>query len=243
MFYLYDPRTNILTETSYDYLMELTGMTKGNIATYKVAKRKLRHINCYVTDKNITLAQRREWYEKEKYQDEMWLPIHGSEGKFLISNYGRFKRVYKNHDNFLLPFLRKKRGNLHIKVKFDGIYKVHKVSKLVAAHFLGNPKPNEVIHHKNSIITDDFVGNLEYISKEKLGKRTGFKAKSKPVVQIDLGTLEVLDEYRSAREAGRKNFISYQAVLDNCNHKTKVCCGEFLFMFLEEYEQIEIAND
>jgi hypothetical protein len=241
MFYLYDPRTNLLTETNYKYLEELTGLKKETLSHYKTKRRKISKINCYLVDEKITLKQRRDWYEKEKYQNEIWKEIKGSDGKFLVSNYGRFKRIYKNHSSFLLPYLNKKRGYLQIKALFNGRYGDHKVSIIVAHHFIGTPKRGEVVHHKNSIITDDFAGNLEYISRASLGRKTGFKSKSKAVIQLDIHTLEVLDEYRSAREAGRKNYISYQAVLDNCNHKTKVCCGNFLFIFTDEYEEIEEA--
>lgn len=234
---MYDPRSNILTPTNYDFLTELTGKNEAYLRSVKSKKMKVANINCYVTDERVTLKQRRSWYEKEKYLNEYWKPIEGSGGMFLISCYGRFKRVYKNHEKLLLPFLKKKGGYLQIKITFKGLYKDYKISKLVAYHFVGKPKPNEVIRHKNGILTDDFAGNLEYITKSELGKKTGYKAKSKPVVQLDPETFEVLNEYRSAREAGRENFISYQAVLDNCNHKTKVCCGDFLFLFMDEYEQ------
>jgi hypothetical protein len=238
---LYDPRTNILTETNYMYLVDLTGMKRSHLATNKAKKSKITKINCYLTDNEVTLKQRKIWYELQSYHNETWKTIHGSNGRFLVSNYGRFKRVYKKHTGYLLPFLRKESGYLQIKVMFNGKYGTYKISNLVALHFVGGPKPGEVVFHKNGIITDDFSGNLEYISKSSLGKKTGFKSKSKAVVQLDIHTLDVLEEYRSAREAGRKNYISYQAVLDNCNHKTKVCCGNFLFMFADEYEEIEGA--
>ncbi|MEK5524124.1 NUMOD4 domain-containing protein [Heyndrickxia sp. FSL W8-0423] len=239
--FLYDPRTNILSETSYQYLTELSGHSYESLASMKSRKRKIRSINCYLADDKTTIAQRKEWYEKEIYHNELWKQVHGSDGAFLISNYGRFKRVYLKHTGFLLPFLHKKSGHLHIKVMFNGIYKAYKVSQLVAFHYVGMPKPGQVLHHKNEIITDDYFANLEYIDKSKLGKKTGYKSKSKPVVQLDLKTLEVIDEFRSAREAGRKCFLSYQAILDNCNHKTKTS-GGYIFMFLDEYEEIDIVE-
>ncbi|WP_144608538.1 NUMOD4 domain-containing protein [Bacillus cereus] len=237
MVLLYDPRTNVLSETTYEYLVELTGMPKGSLMSYRSTGRKIKSINCYIAKEGLKVQQRREWYEKEKYHNETWKTIKGSDDMFLISNYGRFKRIGKKKTWFLLPILKKKTGYLEIKVKYKGVYKNYIIAQLVAAHFIGVPKQGESVRYKNGIKTDTFVSNLEYISKEKLGKLTGFRSRSKPVVQLDMKTKEIIGEFRSAREAGRKSYLSYQAVLDNCNHKSRTS-GGYIFMFADEYEQI-----
>lgn len=107
MVLLYDPKTNILSETTYEYLMELTGMAKGSLMTSRSKGRKIRSINCYLAKDDLTVQQRREWYEKEKYNNETWKTIKGSDDTFLISNYGRFKRIGKKKMWFLLPILKK----------------------------------------------------------------------------------------------------------------------------------------
>jgi hypothetical protein len=239
MQYIYDPRTNVITETSYDYLEELTGKPKATLASLKSRGKRINNINCYILSENTTLKQRKAWYEKQKNEDEAWKVINGSDGKFVVSNYGRFKRIYKNKTSFLLPFLKKKTGYMEVKVTYNGAYKSYKVANLVGIHFVGKPKPGQVLRHKNGIKTDDFAGNLEYIQKSVLGKSTGPLSKSKPVIQLDKDSLEVLGEFRSAREAGRKCYLSYQAVLDNCNHKSK-SSGGYLFMFTDEYESLNL---
>jgi hypothetical protein len=246
MIYLYDPRTNILTETNYLYLIDLTNMSYGSLASYKSKGKRLGRIKCYIVDETTTLKQRKAWYAKEKYQNEVWKIIDGSDDKFLISNYGRVKRVYKKFTGFLLPSLYKKARYLVVKVKFHGVYKSYQISKLVAYHFVATPKPGDVLHHKNLIKTDDYSGNLEYISRNKLGKKTGQLAKSKEVVQFDRFTGEVLNEYRSAREAGRECFVSYQSVADCCNGKYKSSGGIYVFKWAVdvdmddwEYEELE----
>lgn len=50
MLYLYDPRTNFLAETSYDYLVKLTGMKRGSLISAKSRGKKLGSINCYLAD-------------------------------------------------------------------------------------------------------------------------------------------------------------------------------------------------
>ncbi|MFE4522169.1 NUMOD4 domain-containing protein [Cytobacillus firmus] len=235
MLYLYDPRTNILAETTFDYVLNIAGVTKSSLRSMMSKRSKLAKINCYLVDEKITLAERKDWYIKEKYHQEVWKEIEGSDGKFLISSYGRVQRVYKKHNSYILPFLHRK--HLMVKVWFKGKYQQVKTGHLVANHFLNKPKPGEVLHHKNGIVTDDFVGNLEYISKKELGRKTAHKAKARPVVKIDPVTFDVIDEYRSSREAGRQNYRSYQSVLDNCNKRTKSSAGMH-FMWADEYEEI-----
>lgn len=234
MLYLYDPRTNILSETTYAYLEELTRHKARTLASYKSNRKKILRINCYLADDLTTVEERRAWYEAEKYHDEAWKHIKGSDDKFSISNYGRIKRHYKTgKSKLLLPFAH--RGNLMVKARINGKYDQYKISILVGKHFVGDPKPGEVLRHKNGVRTDNFAGNLEWISKQKLGQKTGGLAKSKPVVQLDIETGETINEFKSAREAGRQCYLSYQAVLDNCNRKTKIS-GGYIFRFLDEYD-------
>lgn len=239
MFYLYEPKTNVTTPITYDELAGITGMKKSNLASHKSKGQMIRKIGCYFIDDKTKVKQRKEWYSKVTYPDEHWKIIQGSDNQFKISNYGRVKRIYKSgKENFILPFQRKGKGNLYVKARWKGKYGEHKVSHIVAAHYLREPGPNERIVRKNGIVTDDYAGNLEIVSLKELGKRTGFKANSREVVQIDPNTGEVVNEFRSAREAGRKCFLSYQAVMNSCNGVTKWNSSGYLFRWADEYEEI-----
>lgn len=236
--YLYDPRANVLTETDYSYVSELTGMSRNSLASGKSRKRIIKSINCYLVDDRMTLKERKSMYEKELFEDEIWTTVEGSGGIFLISNQGRFKRIYKQREpGFILPYIRKQNNHLYVKAIFNGKYKECKVSHLVTHHFIGPNKNKLSVRHKNGIKIDCFAGNLEYMSKQRLGRLTGYSSKSKPVVQLDPETSMPIEEFRSAREAGRQMFMSYQTVLDNCNGKTELAVGEYKFMFLDEYEE------
>jgi NUMOD4 motif len=249
LIYLYDPRTNLTTLISVEDLVEMSGHSKTYIKRKIADGKKIKNIGCYVSVEEMSSKQRKKWYESEEYQDEAWKEIIGSDGKFKISNYGRVKRVYKNHESFMLPYLRKKKGNLYVKAMYKNKYSDYKIGLLVAVHFLREPKEGEFIVRKNGIITDDYVGNLQFLSKVELGKKYGHKAKSKEVVQIDKQTGEIINEFRSAREAGRKTNFSYQAILDRCNKVNEFKNDDFLFLFAEDYErefgdiQTERRND
>lgn len=101
-----------------------------------------------------------------------------------------------------------------------GKRKEERVHKLVGETFLRKPKPNEVLRRINGIKTDVFVGNLEWVDKYKLGELTGPHSRRKPVVKVNADGEEI-EFYSSAREAARRNFMSYQTVMDYCNKKNK----------------------
>lgn len=126
---------------------------------------------------------------------------------------------------------------MYAKCKFLGEYKDHKVGHIVAHHFIRPRKKGEIVIRKNGITTDDYAGNLEYVTEKELGIRNGYRSRSQPVVKLCPKTFEKIEEYRSAREAGRKNYLSHQTVLDNCHGRTKKAVGTMRFMFLEDYEK------
>jgi hypothetical protein len=96
-----------------------------------------------------------------------------------------------------------------------------KVSYAVAGAFLP-PKPskNHVLVHRNGDIGDNCAHNLAWYTRSHIGKKTGAQAKRIPVVKLDQ-QWEIVEVYASARAAGKANFMSYQTVMDRCNHKVK----------------------
>lgn len=66
------------------------------------------------------------------------------------------------------------------KVRINGKYDQYKISIIVGKHFVGDPKPGEVLRHKSGVRTDNFAGNLEWINRQKLGKKQeGFRGVSR----------------------------------------------------------------
>ena len=236
MLYLYDPKTNILTPTDYTSLEGITGSSRSTLMKAKSKGGKLRTIDCYIVDEDITRQQRYEWYSQVTFPDEYWKVIDGSDNHFKVSNYGRVKRIYKRGaERYMMPYPRKQANNLlHVKCRFQGKYKDHAIHRLVAHHFIGPCPEGMRVYHKNNIKTDNYAGNLTYITPVELGKKTGFRSSSRPVAKLDPTTGEVIEEYRSAREAGRKNFLSDSAVLDSCHNRWKIY--DFKFAFVDEIE-------
>lgn len=259
--YLYDPRYNLKKETTYEKLSGIFGMSKNALMVSKFKKSKLNR-KYYIIDEDTTITEIREMYSKEKFENETWKIIEGSDDKFLISNYGRFKRIYKKYPNgkFVMPYFVPKRSGKNnrdkqfIKCKFKGSYKEHAVSRLVAYHFVeiyydsdGWTRKGKdlkyknytfddvVVYHKNGILYDNYHGNLEFLDREDLGKKTAYKSKGgRSIIAIDILNNEVVGSFKSTRHVESNLPVSKQSVADSLNKvwKTNVVGGRYKF----EYE-------
>lgn len=111
--------------------------------------------------------------------DEIWEPISGYEGKYIVSNMGRVRslpfKVYSGSGRYreVRPKILKQSscGHGYSKVNLSG--KTFKVHTLVATAFLTKPDllgfHGATVNHKNGVKTDNRLVNLEWISmKENL---------------------------------------------------------------------------
>ena len=113
----------------------------------------------------------------------------------------------------------------HGKNRSNGYYckincKETKVAHLVYKTFIGDIPEGKVISHRDGYIWNNQARNLVAMDRAEVGRITGPKSRSKVVEKIDKKGF-VVATYRSARDAGRQNFMSYQTVLDRCNGKVK----------------------
>lgn len=154
--------------------------------------------------------------EEKKYKEEIWKKILNS--KYEVSNYGRFRRLYKHKYRYLKTF---RKGSIQIiKLTIEEKGKDYNVAKLVAEIFYRKFKQDEVIYHKNGIISDNRLSNLEIITRLEAGKRTGWQSRRQAIVMLD--TEGVIKEvYKGTRDAANKLYISRQTVSDYCNGKVK----------------------
>ena len=74
--------------------------------------------------------------------------------------------------------------------------------------------------HRNGDREDNAVNNIASMPQRDVGVTFGVRACRRPVIKIGPDG-EVLEAYKSAREAGRQNYLSYQAIMDRCNRKRK----------------------
>ena len=211
MLYIYDPISNTKIETSYELLHDITGIPYNTLTCYKSKHKKLKEINSYIIDETFDKDILYGFMIKESIKDEIWKTVDFN-NKYLISNYGRIKRVYKNgKDRLLMPYIKKKNKRLVIKISKNGKQKEHFIDHLVSDMFLGH-KEGMCRYHKDGNIYNNRVENIGFITRKELGRRTGSKSKSIPVLKIDIETGEVLEEYDSIRQAGKENYISYESI-------------------------------
>lgn len=214
MLYLFDPINGVKTETTYEKLVGITGLNKAYLMSIKSKRRKIKSINCYIVDDKTRKKELNELRQKEVIKGEIWKDIKESDGTYQISDYGRVRRLYKNGKQkiFSLYTKHKKIKGLYVKVKIQGKIKECRVSRLVAEHFIHKPKDCNIVWHKNEDIYDNYALNLEWIDQKTLANRTVHKSNSIAVAKIHPVTGEVLEEYRSIREAGKKNYVNYESI-------------------------------
>jgi len=160
-----------------------------------------------------------------EYIEGYWRDIPGIRGirgwRYQAGMGGEVRTVYKSGKTRTLSGRVKtpKRGARCLMVKIRG--KEMRVPHLVAMAFLGPIPPGARVVHKNGIHGDNRPDNLEYVTKREMGLRHGGKnSRSRSVFKIAPDG-EVVEVYRSARQAAREAFMSCPAVLDRCNGRVK----------------------
>ena len=147
-----------------------------------------------------------------------WYDIPGYDGKYQINYFGNVRRALKNgRCKDLHPYIKSSNGRRVVKLNCKEIV----VMKLMQLTFIGELKQGYVTYHKNGLLTDDALNNIGITTRSELGKMTGMWNDCEiPIVKID-SSGEIVDFYKSAREAGRKNNMAYQTILDRINGRAK----------------------
>lgn len=157
---------------------------------------------------------------------EYWLDVPGSI-KYQVSNYGNFRRKLKSGKLKTIKTWPRENRWIVVKVDFNGKYKEYEVHKIVAAVFLEPvPQPGMILHHKNTMVRDNYAGNLEWITRKELGKKTGgTSSRSIPVIKYDKDTGEMIDFYRSISEAAKANYIHKETICMVIRGQLKTAAG------------------
>lgn len=94
-----------------------------------------------------------------------------------------------------------------------------------ATYFSGLVPDGYVLMHVNGMESDWSIYNLKPISQSDLGKLRNRSNNARSVEKVVPETMKSVMIYKSAREAARNNYLSYQTVLDACNKKNKKMPG------------------
>ncbi len=172
-----------------------------------------------------------------------WKDIPGYGGKYQADMEGNIRRVYgSGKTRRMTAYQKKMRGSQRLVVKLTrgGVAREEILMQVIARTFLGEPPEGCVAYHVNECQGDNYVQNISYISREELGRMTGAKARRRPVARLD-GSGEVAEVYSSARECARRNFCSYQTVVDRCNGKVGKPMGEMDFVWDDDERSMKRA--
>lgn len=175
---------------------------------------------------------------------EIWKQIDGYNGKYMISNCGNVKRIYKSGKSRLLnPYIKKTSNNKRyvVHLAIDGKTKEVQIISLVASHFIGKKPDGYIPIHINGVQSDNFVNNIKYVTLKENGLLTGRNSRRRPVVKIDSNG-EFVEFYSSARECARNNYMSYQTVIDRCNGKVKSVFAPDGFAYAWDDDDRSLAN-
>lgn len=142
-----------------------------------------------------------------------WYDIPGYDGKYQINYFGNVRRALKRGYKALHPYIKTTNGRRVVKLNC----KEQVIMKLMQITFIGELPPGMVTYHKNGIITDDALNNIGIITRSELGRLTGRGNGCETSVVKISEEGQIVDFYRSVREAGRKNHMSYQTILDRIN--------------------------
>lgn len=181
----------------------------------------------------------------KKYYFEEWRDIADYEGLYQVSNFGRVKslpRMVKGRggSEYLLRerFLKQavdKYGYLMVGLHKEGKGKMCKVHKLVAQHFIPNPHNLPCVNHRDECKTNNIWLNLEFCSykynanygtrNERIGKANTNGKLSKPVLQIDKTTGEVIKEYESTKQVEREMGFNQGNISSCCTRRLRQAYG------------------
>ena len=174
-----------------------------------------------------------------------WKDIPDTHGIYQINREGEVRKVFKTgkvtpikpqHDSTV------KKPKV-VRLTVNGKRKEYTISRLMKLTWMPKQPEGTVVYHINGDKSDSHLENLGYIKRHDLGKRTAHRAKGQAVFKIDKDGNEV-DIYRSARAAAKENYMSYQAVIDRCNHKTKneFALCDYSFRWSKELEKYELVS-
>lgn len=97
---------------------------------------------------------------------EIWKQIEGGYEEYQVSNFGQIKSL-KNKTEKILHLDKDRHGYMNVKLCKNGTVKKFKVHRLVAMAFIENPNGFPEINHKDGNKENNFVENLEWVTRSQ----------------------------------------------------------------------------
>lgn len=179
-------------------------------------------------------------------KEEIWRSIKNYEGWYEVSSYGRVRSVDRMETlsdgrkrlrkGSMLKTEKNINGYLRIQLWKSSEVKKVSIHRLVAQAFIPNPNNLPQVNHKDEDKTNNHVENLEWCDgkyntnygtaiQRNTEKRLNSPKLSKPVLQIDLETNQIISKYPSEIEAARQLNINQGGISNCCRGKCKTAYG------------------
>lgn len=165
-----------------------------------------------------------------------WVWIKGYEGLYMVSDCGLVKTFnWKNSKRAaILKHATDKKGYNRVALQKDGKLSTHKVHRLVALNYIGNPNNLPMVNHKDSNKTNNNVNNLEWVTAKENTRhsienntfsfQTSCKSINKTIkrgelngysILTELDVLSIRSEFKP-RTITRKYLAQKYSVSENC---------------------------
>lgn len=174
--------------------------------------------------------------------EEIWKDVVGSNGLYMVSNYGNVKSLHYrggNHEKILTP-KKNNSGRLWVEITIKGKKKEMLIHRLVAYAFLENPNGYTEINHIDENPLNNHVDNLEWCnhkynvkcfcdnhpdhSKNRRSTEKYKKRLSIPVMQLTANG-EVIRIWKNSREVQLETNMSDWSISECCRGKRKTAYG------------------
>lgn len=229
--YIWEPLFNRLTRISTEYAHKVLGIIPSSLTIYIQTRKYNKKLECYFTREPLSIKEKRQLIKKLEIPNEVWRETR-LKGLY-VSDHARFRKQTKNGWYYYIPFLKK--GVPFIQYKgFRG-----KANRLIYETFYGNLSANEVVYSKNLQKYDVRANNLEKTTRQELGRLTAHLSQRRGIVFIGKNG-ELLDEFKSSREAEQVTLYNRQTICDSCNDTRNdyYSIGYRAFMWADEYEEL-----
>lgn len=171
---------------------------------------------------------------------ELWKDIQDYNGVYQISNTGKvksLKRTIIKKSGILNPISEKIRkthkttaGYEYVVLSFKNKHKTLLIHRLVAEHFLENPKKLQCINHKDENKSNNYVDNLEWCNYQynntykNIHLRRNLDNIAQKVIQYDLDMNEI-KRWNTIIEAANMYNIQSSNIVKCCLHQRNHVSG------------------
>lgn len=183
--------------------------------------------------------------------DEFWKDIEEYEGLYQVSDLGRVQSLPRVNLCVNREYIRKgkvlkgmsdKDGYLYVLLSKEGIQRKFLIHRLVAKHFIPNPQNFPQVNHKNEVVDDNRLENLEWCDcVYNIRYGTGIKRRAKlqtnkhgakAVLQFSLDG-KFIREFPSTMEIVRVYGFRQSHINECCLEKAKSSYG-YVWKYKEE---------